>query len=138
MARGKRSRRRNSGGGARAFCPVIRVKCPKRKYSQATGPSFVERAGKYAAYSAQVKAAKSKLKKAMGFGSVHPQAEATSLPAAAVQTVAKAKANLVGRCTVSMGGRSYKVSGAAVGNKIAELIRAQRSGGCCSPKVQRG
>lgn len=126
---------------ARSFCPVIRVKC-RRAYSQAKDPGGLKAgrarsAKKYAAF----KAAKAKLRKAMGFkgfGNVHPQAESTSLPpATVVQAVARAQANPVVSCTVMMGGKKWKLKGAKVGSKIAELMRAQRSGGCCSPKVVR-
>lgn len=137
MARGKRSRRRSSGGGQRAFCPTIRIKCSTRKYGRAVtahGPQATPTQLTQARYAE----AKRKLRKAMGLGNVHPQAEATSLPAAAVKTVARAKANLVGKCTISSGGKTYRASGAAVGTKVAQLIRQQKAGGCCHPKVTRG
>lgn len=133
-----RKKRRSGGGGAKSFCPVIHIKCARRKFSKASSESSVHRAVKYASYKQGIVAAKRKLRKAMGLGNIHPQAEATSLPAAAVQKVAHAAANPATSCTVRMGGRSWRLKGAAVGTKVAELIRSQKSGGCCHPKVSRG
>lgn len=133
MARKKRARRSSGGGGAKSFCPVIRLRC-RRKFSRAessTAPSSTHR--KFAAF----QAAKKKLRKAMGLGNIHPQAEATSLPKSTVTKVAHAASNEA-TCTISMGGRTWRAKGAAVGTKVAELIRAQKSGGCCHPKVSRG
>jgi len=121
-------------GGQRSFCPVIRIKCSKRSFSR--GGDNVGAGGRSKA--AAFKAAKAKLRKAYGLGNVHPHAEMTSLPKAAVTKVAHAAANPAGSCTVSMGGRTFKRKGAAVGQKVAELIRTLKSGGCCSPKIQRG
>lgn len=136
MAR-RRSRRRSSGG-QRAFCPVIRIKC-SRKFSRAQtseGPS--SQSVKFAKF----KSAKQKLLKKFrmaGLGNVHPQAESTSLPpsakAAAVK-IAHASANEA-KCTVSMGGKSWKLKGAAAGKKVASLIHQLKAGGCCAPKVVR-
>lgn len=89
---------------------------------------------------AKYKAVKARaLKSLRGFGNVHPQSEMTSLPAAKAiaAKVAHAAANGA-KCTVSMGGKSWKMKGDAAGRKVAELMRTQRAGGCCSPKVSRG
>lgn len=136
MARKKRARR-SSRGGQRAFCPVIRVKC-QRKFSRADS-DYAPAGSRIRSKLAKFKSAKARILKSLrGLGNVHPQAEATSLPAAkAIATkVAHAQANEA-KCTVSMGGRSWRLKGGAAGKKIAELIRAQKAGGCCAPKVVR-
>ena len=139
----KRSRRRSSGGGGqRSFCPVIRIKCSKRTFSRAATASHGPGTPMQVKF-AQMQAAKKKLRKAMGLGSVPALPWQKSLmtqavPEAAVKKVAHAAANPAGSCTISMGGRSFKRKGAAVGTKVAELIRAQKAGGCCAPKIQRG
>ena len=136
MAVKKRSRRRSSGG-SKTFCPVIRIKCSKRTFSRTEsqhGPTSMQ------VKFAQMQAAKKKMRKAMGLGNIPglPWQKSMQAPATVVQKVAHAQANPTQRCTISMGGRTYRAKGAAVGSKVAELIRQQRAGGCCSPKVQKG
>ena len=135
---GKKKRARRGSGGQRAFCPTIRVKC-SRKHAPASG-DYAPAGSRVRSKLAKFKAAKARILKSLrGFGNVHPQSEMTSLPTAkAIATkVAHAAANEA-KCTVSMGGKSWRLKGAAAGKKVAELMRAQRSGGCCNPKVSRG
>ena len=134
MARKAHKSRR--GGGQRAFCPVIKVKCARKFSAPQAEYGPAPRASKLARF----KAAKARLyKQFRGFGNIHPQHEMTSLPPAAkvaAVKIAHAAANEA-RCTVSMAGRSWKLKGAAAGKKVAELMRQQRAGGCCNPKVSR-
>lgn len=119
---------------ARSFCPTIRVKC-SRAHSRGEVSVFGKKGIR--ARAAKFKSAKKRLLKSLrGFGNVHPNAEATSLPAVATK-VAHAAANEA-KCTVSMGGRHWKLKGAKAGQKVASLLRELRAGGCCSPKVSRG
>ena len=89
---------------------------------------------------ARFKAAKKRLLQSFrGLGNIHPQHEMTSLPPSAKATavkIAHAAANEA-RCTVSMGGKSWRLKGTAAGKKVAELMRQQKAGGCCNPKVSR-
>lgn len=130
----KQRARRSSG--PKSFCPVIRVKCT-RKFSAARDSSMDVRGRKFAAFQA---AKKRLIKRFSGLGNVHPHAEMTSLPPSAkkalVTKLAHAASNEA-KCTVSMGGRSWKLKGAAAGQKVAELMRQQKAGGCCAPKVSR-
>lgn len=137
--RRSRSRRRSSGGGQRSFCPAIRVKC-SRKFARSQ-PDYAPAGSRLRSKLAKYKKWKARAMKSLrGFGNVHPNAEMTSLPASTVKAVAAKIAHAAAneaRCTVSMGGKSWKLKGAAAGKKVAELIRQQRAGGCCSPKVVR-
>lgn len=124
--------RRSSGGNS--CCPVIRVRC-RRKYGRGVDSTITARAARGGKLS-RVKKLKAQLRRALsGIGNVHPHSEHTSLPAAAV-TAAKAAGNPAMACTVSMGGRQWKLKGAAVGQKVSALVNAQKAKRCI-PLVQR-
>lgn len=127
-------------GGQRSFCPVIRIKCSRKHSAQSA--DYAPAGSRLRSKLAKFKAAKARVLKSLrGFGNVHPQSEMTSLPAGTAKAVATKIAHAAAneaRCTVSMGGRSWKLKGAKAGQKVAELMRTQRAGGCCSPKVSRG
>ena len=134
------ARRSRRSGGQRAFCPTIRVKC-SRKHSQASA-NYAPAGSGIRSKLARFKKAKARILKSLrgaGLGNLHPHAEHTSLPPAAkaiATKIAHAQANEA-RCTVSMGGKSWKLKGAAAGKKVAQLMHQLRAGGCCSPKVSR-
>lgn len=134
----------------RGFCPVIRIKC-SRKYKAGGGDPLLrakskrDRLAKKLALK-KMRASIRAMRKAVGFGDGEAYRKGYDAinwggekvaSAGAVKAVASAAGNPVQRCTITMGGKKWKVRGAAVGKKIASLIRTQKAGGCCHPKVVR-